>query len=82
MVIQSINQATVEDVRDATGVKIGEAIKLGIKNVAIIHLSLEHLKLFTILAHRQLAEYEAKNEPIALPKAVVETRKIDLKAEW
>lgn len=72
LLIQSANQVTIEK----------ETIKLGLKNIAMIHLSLEHLKFFTILAHRQLKEYEGKNEPITLPKAIVEERKIDVAKDW
>ena len=72
LLIQSARKATIE----------GDAVKLAIENVGMVHLSLEHLKLFTILAHRQLAEWEGKNEPILLSKETVTNRKIDLKAEW
>ena len=72
LLLQSAKNATIE----------GNEVKIAVQNVGMIHLSLEHLKLFTILAHRQLAEYEGKNEPIVLSKAIVEARKIDLAKEW
>lgn len=57
-------------------------IGVRLRVAALLNLSHEHLKLFTIYAFRQLRDYEKANEPIPLNKKVVETQKIDLKKEW
>lgn len=57
-------------------------IQMDLKISALLNLSHEHLKLFTIYAHRQLREWEKENGDIPLAKKVLESQKIDLKTEW
>ena len=57
-------------------------MQVKLKTELMLNFSHEHLKLLTIYMHRQLVAYEKDNEVIPLNKKVIETQKIDLKAEW
>ena len=57
-------------------------LEMKIKIVAQVNLTYEHLKLFALIAHRQLVQYEKDNDPIVLKKSIIEAQKIDLAKEW
>ena len=59
-----------------------QGVQLELVIAAILNLSHAHLKLFTILAHRQLREWEKENGDIILPKKLIEVQKVDLAKEW
>ena len=67
---------------DAPQQQANGQLAVNLRIVAVVNLSHEHLKLFTIFAHRQLADYEKENGPIPLNKKVLTSQNIDLAKEW
>ena len=59
-----------------------ETIQVPTRPVAIIKLSLEHLKLAVIILHDQMKKYEIEHGDIHISKKVIADRKINLEKDW